>query len=206
LAIAKGQQVAALVVAGEVKRTNLRRGSSPFLLEDGHLLTRKTFLIARVAKGELEMADNTRDLIKDLIQTCKDGETGYAHAAGVASDPQLKAYFSEQSLERARFGQELRAAAERLGDKPEPSGSVSAVLHRVWFEAKATVGLGDQSILDSVEQGEDRAKKDYEKALSTQLPSGLRAIIQRQSDSVFKAHDYVRDMRDGQARPGEQVA
>ena len=152
------------------------------------------------------MADDTLDLLKDLIQTCKDGETGYAHAAGVATDPQLKAYFSEQSLERARFGQELRAEAERLGDKPAASGSVSAVLHRVWFETKATIGLGDQSILNSVEQGEDRAKRDYEKALSIQLPNDLRDIIQRQAASVLKAHDYVRDMRDGMAQPGEKVA
>jgi uncharacterized protein (TIGR02284 family) len=152
------------------------------------------------------MANDTLDLIKDLIETCKDGETGYVHAAGVATDPQLKAYFTEQSLERARFGRELRAEAERLGEKPDTSGSVSAVLHRVWFETKATVGLGDQSILNSVEQGEDRAKKDYEKALASELPSDLRAIIQRQAESVIKAHDYVRDMRDGMAQPGEQAA
>ena len=152
------------------------------------------------------MANDTLDLIKDLIETCKDGETGYFHAAGVATDPQLKAYFTEQSLERARFGKELRVEAERLGEKPDTSGSVSAVLHRVWFETKATVGLGDQSILNSVEQGEDRAKKDYEKALASELPSDLRAIIQRQAESVIKAHDYVRDMRDGMAQPGEQAA
>ena len=152
------------------------------------------------------MANDTLDLLKDLIQTCKDGETGYLHAAGVATDPQLKAYFTEQSLERARFGKELRAEAERLGDKPDTSGSVSAVLHRVWFETKATVGLGDQSILNSVEQGEDSAKKAYEKALSSQLPSDVRAIIQRQAESVLKAHDHVRDMRDGLAQPGETAA
>jgi len=152
------------------------------------------------------MADDTLDLLKDFIQTCKDGETGYLHAAGVATDPQLKAYFTEKSLERARFGKELRAETERLGEKPETSGSVSAVLHRVWFETKATVGLGDQSILNSVEQGEDSAKKAYEKALSSQLPSDVRAIIQRQADSVIKAHDHVRDMRDGLAQPGETAA
>jgi uncharacterized protein (TIGR02284 family) len=152
------------------------------------------------------MADDTLELIKELVQTCKDGETGYAHAAGVATDPQLKAYFSEQSLERARFGQELRAEAEQLGDKPDASGTVSAVLHRAWFETKATIGLGDQSLLNSVEQGEDRAKKDYEKALSSQLPDGLRDVIQRQAASVLKAHDYVRDMRDGMAQPGDKVA
>lgn len=152
------------------------------------------------------MADETLDLIKDLVETCKDGETGYTHAAGVATDPQLKAYFSEQGLERARFGQELRAEAERLGEKPEASGSVSAVLHRVWFETKATIGLGDQSILNSVEQGEDRAKKDYEKALASELPNDLRGIIERQAASVIKAHDHVRDMRDGLAQTGEKVA
>lgn len=152
------------------------------------------------------MADEILDLVKDLIQTCKDGETGYAHAAGVATDPQLKAYFGEQSLERARFGQELRMEAERMGDKTEVTSSVSAVLHRLWFETKATIGLGDQSILNSVEQGEDAAKKAYEKALATQLPNDLRLIIQRQADGVLKAHDYVRDMRDGQVQPGEKVA
>jgi uncharacterized protein (TIGR02284 family) len=160
----------------------------------------------QIRQRRTEMADDTLDLIKDLIETCKDGETGYVHAAGVATDPQLKAYFTEQSLERTRFGKELRAEAERLGEKPDASGSVSAVLHRVWFETKATVGLGDQSILNSVEQGEDRAKKDYEKALASELPSDLRAIIQRQAESVIKAHDYVRDMRDGMAQPGEQAA
>ena len=152
------------------------------------------------------MADETLNLTKELVQTCKDGETGYAHAAGVATDPKLKAYFTEQSLERARFGKELRAEAERLGDKPDASGTVSAALHRVWFETKATVGLGDQSILNSVEQGEDRAKKDYEKALASQLPDDLRNIIQRQAASVLKAHDHVRDMRDGMKQPGDKVA
>jgi uncharacterized protein (TIGR02284 family) len=176
------------------------------LPEEGIFSPPKSFSIAKYAKGALKMADDTLDLLKELIQTCKNGETGYVHAAGVATDPQLKAYFTEQSLERARFGQELRTEAERLGDKPEASGSVSAVLHRVWFETKATIGMGDQSILNSVEQGEDRAKKDYEKALSSQLPSDLRAIIQRQADSVLKAHNYVRDMRDGMAQPGEKVA
>ena len=43
------------------------------------------------------MTEDTLNLIKELVETCKDGETGYAHAAGVATDPQLKAYFSEQS-------------------------------------------------------------------------------------------------------------
>lgn len=148
------------------------------------------------------MADRTEilDLLHELIQTCKDGETGYTHAAGVAGDPTLKAYFSEESLERASFVQDLKREAKRMGDDPDASPSLAGTLHRVWFEAKADVGLGDQSVLDSVEQGEDSAKKAYEKALAAEVPERLRSIIQVQAKSVFAAHDYVRDLRDNGVR------
>ena len=67
------------------------------------------------------MADRTQilDLLHELIQTCKDGETGYAHAAGLVDDPKLKAYFSEESLERSRFVQDLKLHAKQLGEDPE---------------------------------------------------------------------------------------
>lgn len=144
------------------------------------------------------------DLLQELIQTCKDGETGYAHAAGVVDDPKLKAYFEEESLERARFVQDLKEHVKRLGDVPETSTSVAGTLHRVWFEAKADVGLGDQSVLNSVEQGEDSAKKAYQQALSRDLPPDLREIIHIQSKSVLAAHDYVRDLRDKKVPVSEQ--
>jgi uncharacterized protein (TIGR02284 family) len=144
------------------------------------------------------MADRTEilDLLHELIQTCKDGETGYAHASGIATELRLKAYFSEESLERARFVRDLKSQAELMGEKPDPSPSVAGTLHRVWFEAKADLGLGDQSILNSVEQGEDSAKKSYEEALRLDLPEDVRALIEVQAKSIFAAHDYVRDLRD----------
>jgi len=144
------------------------------------------------------MADQgkTLDVLHELIEVCKDGETGYAHAAGIVADSRLKSYFQEQSLDRALFVKDLKQAAENLGDKPDISGSVAATLHRLWFEAKADLGLGDQSVLNSVEQGEDRAKHAYEKALKEDLPADVRGMLQQQAQSVFGAHDYVRDLRD----------
>lgn len=144
------------------------------------------------------MADQgkTLDVLHELIEVCKDGETGYAHAAGIVADTRLKSYFQEQSLERAWFVKDLKQAAESLGDKPDTSGSVAATLHRLWFEAKADLGLGDQSVLNSVEQGEDRAKHAYEKALKEDLPADVRGMLQQHAQSVFAAHDYVRDLRD----------
>lgn len=144
------------------------------------------------------MADNekTLDVLRELIEVCKDGETGYTHAAGIVADPNLRSYFQTQSLERARFVKDLRETAKSLGEKPEISGSTAGALHRLWFEAKADLGLGDQSILNSVEQGEDRAKHTYEKVLQEDLTAEVRGLVQQQAQSVFAAHDYVRDLRD----------
>jgi uncharacterized protein (TIGR02284 family) len=143
---------------------------------------------------------DSRDILQSLIETCRDGETGYLHAAGVADDLELKSYFQQQCVERARFRAELTDAITRLGEPdPDTSGSVAAVLHRAWFELKDDFGGGDHTLLESVEQGEDSAKKNYESALETELPAGIDELVRNQYASVKAAHDRVRAWRDERA-------
>jgi len=143
---------------------------------------------------------DARDVLQTLIETCRDGETGYLHAAGVAENSELKGYFQQQCLERARFRAELTGAITRLGEsKPDTSGSVAAVLHRAWFELKDDFGGGDHTLLESVEQGEDSAKHSYEAALETELPAGIDRLVRNQYASVKAAHDRVRNWRDEKA-------
>ena len=146
------------------------------------------------------MPDNARDILQKLIETCRDGETGYLHAAGVADDSELKSYFQQQSLERARFRVELTDAITRLGERnPDTSGSSTAVLHRAWFEVKDDFGGGDHTLLESVEQGEDSAKHSYESALAIKLPAAIEELVRNQYGSVKAAHDNVRRWRDEKA-------
>jgi uncharacterized protein (TIGR02284 family) len=146
------------------------------------------------------MADDPRDILQELIETCRDGETGYLHAAGVADDSKLKTYFRQQSLERARFRAELTDAIKRLGERePDTSGSVAAVLHRAWFEVKDDFGGGDHTLLESVEQGEDKAKHSYESALEAKFPAGIDELVRSQYGSVKAAHDRVRQWREEKA-------
>jgi uncharacterized protein (TIGR02284 family) len=144
------------------------------------------------------MADaSTLDVLQELIETCRDGETGYAHAASIVADPELKGYFTERSQERHRFLVELQELAQRSGEpRPDTSGSVAGTLHRAWFEAKVDIGLGDQAVLNSVEAGEDVAKRAYQKALASALTEQAQSVVQRQAEGIFDAHDYVRDLRD----------
>lgn len=146
------------------------------------------------------MPDDARDILQNLIETCRDGETGYLHAAGIAGDSQLKSYFQQQSLERARFRVELTDAIKRLGDAdPDTSGSSAALLHRAWFELKDDFGGGDHTLLESVEQGEDSAKHAYEGALEKALPAGIGELVRNQHASVKAAHDRIRRWRDEKA-------
>jgi uncharacterized protein (TIGR02284 family) len=146
------------------------------------------------------MPDNARDILRNLIETCRDGETGYLHAAGLAGDSQLKSYFQQQSLERARFRVELTDAIKRLGEAdPDTSGSSAALLHRAWFELKDDFGGGDHTLLESVEQGEDSANHAYESALQKALPAGIDELVRNQYASVKAAHDRVRRWRDEKA-------
>ena len=110
--------------------------------------------------------DKTLSVLEDLIETCKDGQKGYRDAAEHVKRADLKTYFNEQSLERARFSEELRQELSRLGEPDKkPSGSVAGAMHRAWIDTKVAMGGGDKTILESVEAGEDNAKGSYQKAL-----------------------------------------
>lgn len=143
------------------------------------------------------MADDTLDIVEKLIETCRDGQEGYRNAAEHTQTAELRDVFNRQSLERAKFAGELESVAHRLGESdPDRGPSIANKLHQAWFDLKQKFGGGDASILESVEAGEDNAKKHYQEALQGKLSMDVREIIETQSRSVFAAHDLVRNMRD----------
>jgi uncharacterized protein (TIGR02284 family) len=94
----------------------------------------------------------------------------------------------------------LTEADKKIGEAtPDTSGSSAAVVHRAWFEMKDDLGGGDHTLLESVEQGEDRAKETYSDALETQLPAAIAQLVREQYASVKAAHDRIRTWRDEKA-------
>ncbi len=149
------------------------------------------------------MSDHSEvvDVIRDLIDTCRDGEKGFRDAADHAKRSDLKSMFLQVSSERASFARELESQLATFApDKSEKSeGHVVGALHRAWIDTKTALGAGDQAILDWLEQGEDYAKAKYEKALSKGLPAGLLEIVRQQSQQVIATHDRVKALRDAKA-------
>ena len=141
--------------------------------------------------------DDVISTLEQLIETCRDGQNGYRDAAEHIQNSEVRNWFNQQSLERGQFAGELESEVQRLGKvDPDRKGSVSGALHRKWFELKEKLGGSDESVLAEVERGEDSAKHTYEDVLKKELPADIRAIVERQAQSVFIAHDRAKILRD----------
>ncbi len=142
-----------------------------------------------------QTADKNVELIKKLIETCRDGQAGYLEAAEHARNADLRAFFSQQAMERARFAAELEGVARRLGEAdPAQDSSIVSKIHCAWIDLKYKLGGRDAGVLGSVEAGEHNAKTHYLEALQADLPPEVQNIIERQAESVFAAYDQVRSL------------
>ena len=140
--------------------------------------------------------DQMTSTLNSLIELNRDGQKGYQEAADKIGTSQIKEFCSKQSLARARFVGELQPQVRSLGGEPEKTGSVAAAVHRGWIDLTSTLGGGDHAILIATETGEDYAIGEYKKALDENLSAPVRKIVERQLQSVKRAHDKVKAMRD----------
>jgi uncharacterized protein (TIGR02284 family) len=143
------------------------------------------------------VSNDVETILNELVETSKDGENGFRKAAQDAHSPELKSLFSACAKRCAEGARELQSAVRASGGNPEQRGSVAAALHRGWISVReAVTARDDKAILEECERGEDYAKAQYRKALEQELPSNVRAIVQRQYEGVVANHDKVRALRD----------
>lgn len=145
-----------------------------------------------------QTSDEVIRILQKLIGICRDGENGYFEAADRASKPELKDFFHEKSLDRGQCAGELELELRRVGVLDfKGSGSVAGALHRAWFELKEKLGAGDDGILTFVEQGENRAMKEFQEALACkEIPVEIRAAIHRVAARVETAYNSAGTLRE----------
>ena len=150
------------------------------------------------------------DVIAGLIKSCRAAQAGFLSAAERTRSSDLGAYFTGQSMERARFAAELERAARQLGeadlsrggvpDKPSVGllglGAAAERTHRAWVELNVARGSSDSGILSAVAAAEQTTWDLYRQALSMEFPAEVAALIERQADSVSDAYDQICTLRD----------
>jgi uncharacterized protein (TIGR02284 family) len=138
--------------------------------------------------------------LKQLVTLCRDGQLGFQEAADKVTNPEIRVFFNELSLQRAQFAGELENELHRLGEKDvDQSGSTGGAVHRRWIDIKSALGGGEAAILAEAERGEDIAKKAYEEAINSKnLSQDVLPVIVRQYEAIKAAHDRVKFLRDRQ--------
>ncbi len=141
------------------------------------------------------MSDD-KNVAKELVETLKDGERGFASAAEKLRDsdrPEWATTLERLSKQRADFSREIVALGHEYSEDVDASGSVTAALHRGWISLKdALTGDDAGSVLGAAVTGEDHAISEYESALKKDLSAGFHEVVTRQHAAVVAARDEVK--------------
>lgn len=144
------------------------------------------------------MSDDAK-AAKELVETLKDGERGYAAAAEKLRDgehPEWATTLQRFSEQRAGFWREIVDMGHAYGDDVDESGTVAAAVHRGWIALKdALTGDDAEAVLKAAVTGEDHAVSEYENALKMDLSAGFREVVVRQQAAVVAARDEVKALQ-----------
>jgi uncharacterized protein (TIGR02284 family) len=141
--------------------------------------------------------DDVVDVLKDLVECCKDGEYGFRECAEQAKRQDLKSTFLQRADDCRRGAQELNECLRKYGASTEDGGSAMGAMHRGWVSIKSKLtAYDDKAVLEEAERGEDNAKARYTKAMQKNLPADVRSIVERQMQGVQRNHDQVKMLRD----------
>ena len=144
------------------------------------------------------MSDDAK-AAKELVETLKDGERGFAAAADKLRDgdhPEWADTLMRLSTQRAGFAREIVDMGHAYGDDVDESGTVAAAVHRGWISLKdALTGDDAGAVLGAAATGEEHAVSEYEKALELDLSAGFRDVVTRQHVAVVAARDEVKALQ-----------
>lgn len=144
------------------------------------------------------MSDD-KNAAKELVETLRDGERGFASAAEKLRDSDRSEWattLERLSEQRANFRREIIDLGHEYNDDVDESGSVPAALHRGWISLKdALTGDDAGSVLGAAVTGENHAVSEYESALEKDLSSGFREVVSRQHAAVVAARDEVKALQ-----------
>jgi uncharacterized protein (TIGR02284 family) len=138
----------------------------------------------------------TLSILKELIETSKAGERGFALATKDNREPGITEVLKDGEESFRAAGDELQDQVRLLGGAPEDCDTVKAPVYRGWISFKAVpVSRDTKSILEECERGEDYAKRRYEDAMKVELAESARVVVERQYQRLVAIHGRVRLMR-----------
>ena len=134
-----------------------------------------------------------------LYKIVEAGELGYAVVASNVRNRALKLLFQSASQQRRTFKEEIFDELQRLGEHRKPKSSVLGMIHRGRIDIFSYFTIGDENVekmlFREIMLGERIAIRAYERTLEQDLPTEIRALIERQYQEVRRVVDEIRLLR-----------
>ena len=145
--------------------------------------------------GSSEAGDTTA--LNTLIGTLVDSVEGYQKAAADTENTRYAEMFNQRARERHRAIRNQQRGGPRRGGEPEDDGTTTGAVHRGWMNLKeAVLGQDDETIVKTVEEGEDYLKNKFETVLNnTDLPAEAQTAVQEAWQSVKAGHDQMSQLK-----------
>ena len=138
---------------------------------------------------------NPRAILNHLVETCKDGERGFRHAAGLVTHWAMQSEFTHAADQRAQFATDLLAHAQRLGGASTADGTVTASLHRHWMDVRSRLsGHDDRAILTEARRGDSVTVLAFKSAVEGALPETVRDLVEQEYTDVCRSHERLEDL------------
>lgn len=136
--------------------------------------------------------------LKEILEKNHDAEAGYSAAAKMASNINLKKFFTERAQNRFVFGHELIDEIKFYGKEVYNGYGRKENNHRNWMDLKSTLSNNnDEAILKEAIRGEKIAIEDYNAILKgTILASSTKKVLEEQYHSVISAFEKVKTLED----------
>ena len=138
---------------------------------------------------------NPREILNHLIETCKDGERGFRHAAGLVTHWAMQSEFTHAADQRAQFATDLLPHAQRFGGTATADGTAAASMHRQWMAVMNRLsGHNDRLILTEARRGDSVTVLAFKIAVEGALPATVRDLVEQEYAEVRRSHERLDEL------------
>ncbi len=140
------------------------------------------------------------DDLNDLVKINNDRIQGYEKAIQDTKDAQLDDLFRHYVIQSQNFRSQLADHIVRidgLAVSDATSTDVSSKVHRAWIDIKsALTGKDRDTVLSSVEFGENAAVESYQDAIAKDhIPAYIKEVLQKQLSELQEAWEKVKGLQ-----------
>jgi len=135
-------------------------------------------------------------MLKDLIETFRDGERGFALASHDNREPGIEDLLRDGEEWCRSAAIELQEQVSALAVSAAEAEPAMPATFRGWVHVKTIPIFRDTKlILEECERGMDYAQSRYKAAMATEFPDAARLIVERQYQRLLAIQNRIRLLR-----------